>query len=221
MGQGRPDTRSARGGLPESGIGASPHPHPSPACSPQSCWVWAPVGVEALGVTNTDPEGLGQGVCCVVLRFQDPGTAGRGGACGPTPGGRDATATQSRVTACVSCQEHSSSRPDDPLPPAHPPGTCLFPEEGKKDSACPSGETQAGKAGASGAEPPGLARPPLPRGAHGLLTGRSPFADAAAGPPVLEDPSPHGSQGPQAWRALPQGSPGSRWKGRTSAPGGR
>ena len=57
MGQGSPDTRSALGGLPESGVGASPHPYPSPECSPQSCWVWAPVGVEALGVTNADPEG--------------------------------------------------------------------------------------------------------------------------------------------------------------------
>lgn len=160
MGQGRPDTRSARGGLPESGVGASPHPHPSPACSPQSCWVWAPVGVEALGVTNTDPEGLGQGVCCVVLRFQDPGMAGRGRACGPTPGGRAATATQSRVTACVSCQEHSSACPDDALttPFLQPtlPEPASSQRTGRRTVLVPLGRPRLGRQGRLGQSLPGL-----------------------------------------------------------------
>ena len=189
-------------------------------------WVWRPLESPTL----TQKEGLGQGVCSVVLRFQDPGRDGRGGACDPTQGGRAAMATQSWVTACVSCQEHSSSCPYNeglPFPDNSP---CLQPtlpepassqRRGRRAVLVPLGRPRLGRQGAPGAEPPGLACPPLPRGAHSLLTGRSPFADAAAGPPLLEDPSPHGSQGPQAWWALPLGSPGSRQKGRVPVPGGR
>lgn len=132
-----------------------PHPHPSPACSPQSCWVWAP-GCGCPGVTKADPEGRGSvRGCAGGSAFEDP--EGRGGA-GPVTlprGGRAAMATESGVTACVSCQEHphptyNRASSQTTLPPAHPPETTASSQGGEEGVLVPLGGPGWDGRGASG-----------------------------------------------------------------------